>query len=309
MSVTLSPPRCGKNSASGSARARWLAQLDRAFFVGCRDAPDPKWWGMAGKTTRDVNQLVQHYAPMVKRMAMQLAARLPANIMLDDLIQYGMMGLLEAIERYEVQDDAQFETYAVARVRGAMLDALRTIDWVPRSVRQAMREVEAAIERLTHQLGRQPSDAEVADAIGWSLEDYFATLSAAQGHAVLYYDDLIDEDQGRSGAAHFLERHLGDDSANPEALAERRELQSRIAHAITQLPEREQTVLALYYEHELNLKEIGAVLEVSESRVSQILSSAIARIRAQLLGQSAAAGKRRGRPRKQAAKDDPGASG
>ena len=124
-----------------------------------------------------------------------------------------------------------------------------------------------------------------------------------------YYDDLIDEDQGRSGAAHFLERHLGDDSANPEALAERRELQSRIAHAITQLPEREQTVLALYYEHELNLKEIGAVLEVSESRVSQILSSAIARIRAQLLGQSAAAGKRRGRPRKQAAKDDPGASG
>ena len=222
---------------------------------------------------------------------------------------YGIFGVTDV--RFVRAEGLGMGPDAVAAVQIAddLLDALRGNDWVPRSVRQAMREVEAAIERLTHQLGRQPSDAEVADAIGWSLEDYFATLSAAQGHAVLYYDDLIDEDQGRSGAAHFLERHLGDDSANPEALAERRELQSRIAHAITQLPEREQTVLALYYEHELNLKEIGAVLEVSESRVSQILSSAIARIRAQLLGQSAAAGKRRGRPRKQAAKDDPGASG
>ncbi|GAB6050161.1 RNA polymerase sigma factor FliA [Hydrogenophilus islandicus] len=296
MTVAVSPPPCGKKAKSARRGLSNLSGGGRALFGGRYGPPNPGWWGMEGNETRDVARLVEHYAPMVKRLALQMAARLPANIMLDDLIQCGMMGLIEAIERYEVHEEAQFETYAVARVRGAMLDALRSNDWLPRSVRQAMREIEEAIEKLSHQLGRPPHDNEVAEALGWSLDAYFATLSAAQGHAVLYFDDLVDDEGPQSGAGSFLERHLGDESANPEQLTERHELQQRISAAITRLPEREQTVLALYYEHDLNLKEIGAVLGVSESRASQLLSSAIARIRAELLG-TLRQKQPRGRPR------------
>ncbi|MCX7945578.1 MAG: RNA polymerase sigma factor FliA [Hydrogenophilus sp.] len=249
------------------------------------------------RSDRNVEALIHHYAPMVKRMAMHLASRIPMSVPLEDLVQCGLIGLLEAIDRYEVQDDAQFETYAVARIRGAMLDLLRDHDWVPRSVRQAMREVEEMIDRLSHHLGRPPTDREVAEALGWPVEEYYRVLDSAQGHAILYYEDLTVEDEGER--ADFLERFVGDTQNDPETLTERQELKKRVAEAISRLPEREQQVLALYYEHELNLKEIGAVLDLSESRVSQILTSAIARIRAQLLGEEGKPStRRRGRPRK-----------
>lgn len=292
MTLALSALPYGKKRVV--AETPWLAALRRTFFQS-RQKPDPEWWGMDGAQARDTAKLVEHYAPLVKRMALQFAARLPANVALEDLVQCGMMGLFEAVERYEVQDEAQFETYAVARVRGAMLDFLRANDWVPRSVRQSMREIEEAIERLSHQLGRSPSDQEIAEALGWSLEAYHDLLSAAQGHAVLYFEDL-GRDESEEESADFLERHLGDERWEPAALVEVAELKAKVAEAITRLPEREQTVLALYYEHDLNLKEIGAVLGVTESRVSQILASAIAHLRARLLnGAPLPVTKRRGR--------------
>jgi|YNPBryulayer2012_1023412.scaffolds.fasta_scaffold01526_10 RNA polymerase sigma factor for flagellar operon FliA len=292
MSVALSAPSYGKKTAAAK-EPPWLAAVRRLFFTQGNRSPDPGWWGMEAAQPRNVAKLVEHYAPLVKRMAVQFAARVPASIPLEDLVQCGMMGLIEAIQRYEIQDEAQFETYAVARVRGAMLDLLRANDWVPRSVRQAMRDVESAIERLSHELGRPPTDQEIADALNWPLARYHEVLSAAQGHAMLYLDDLIRGDIGELPADDYLERHLGDERWEPAALAEAAELKAKVAQAITQLPEREQLVLSLYYEHELNLKEIGAVLEVSESRASQLLSSAIAHLRASLLGRGDIASKRR----------------
>ncbi len=276
------------------AESPWLASLRRAFFCRGSRVPLPREaWEMDQTGQRDLAAIVAHYAPMVKRVAMQLATRVPANVTLDDLIQSGMMGLIEAAQRYEVQDDAQFETYAAARVRGAMLDALRDDDWVPRSVRQELRQIEQAVAELQHRLGRHPTDSEVAATLGWSLERYFEVLSAGCGQRIVSYEDLISEDGGSEG---FLERHLGDEEGDPAHCLEHRELQRQLADGIAQLPEKEQLVMALYYEHDLNYKEIAAVLEVSESRVAQLHASAITRLRAALSLQPMP--RRRGRPRK-----------
>jgi len=252
-----------------SAKVR--SSLSSVLLKRSYDKPSkPEWFCL-----RDTDRLVEHYAPMVKRMALQMAVRLPANIMLDDLIQYGMMGLIEALERYEVQEGASFETYAVARVRGAILDALRRTDYLSRTDRQAMREIEEAIGKLSHELGRPPRDSEVARALGWTVEKYQEVLSSAQGHTVLLFDDL---DDGESG---FLEHHFAD-TESPEEIASRRELKEKIVAAIEKLPRREQFALALHFEHDLNLKEIGAALGISESGASRLISVAIARIRASL---------------------------
>ncbi len=286
------------------AESPWLARLRRAFFCrGCRPPLPREVWEMDETGQRDLAKIVAHYAPMVKRVAVQLATRLPANVTLDDLIQSGMMGLIEAAQRYEVQDDAQFETYAAARVRGAMLDALRDDDWVPRSVRQELRQIEQTVAELQHRLGRQPQDSEIVAALGWTLERYFEVLSAGSGQRIVSYEDLLSEAPERQ---EFLERHAGDEDSDPARQVERAELKQLLVQLIQQLPPREQLVLSLYYEHELNYKEIAAVLEVSESRVAQLHAAAIARMRAAL--SASPKKKRRGRPRQsgnEAAADKP----
>jgi len=219
-------------------------------------------------------QQVAQYAPLVKRTAFFLLAKLPANVEVDDLIQNGMMGLLDAIDRYEEVPGAQFKTYATQRIRGAMLDGLRENDWLPRSVRREMREVEAAIRQLEHTNGRPPSETELAATLGISLADYQKILLEARGHQLLYIEDLA-EDNGDS----YLERHVDTTNLDPLALLEASGMRTAIAAALEALPEREKLMMALYYEQELNLREIGEVMGVTESRVCQLHSQAVARLR------------------------------
>jgi RNA polymerase sigma factor for flagellar operon FliA len=223
--------------------------------------------------------LVQRYVPLVKRIAYHLMARLPANVLFDDLVQNGMLGLLDALDRFEEGFGAQFETYATQRVRGAMLDGLRESDWLPRNLRRELRRIESAINELEHANGRVPSEAELADALGMSLADYQKTLLEARGHQIVYFDDFTGE-----GDEDFLERHFTDNDADPLNILEDRNFKKLMVQAIEKLPEREKMMMALYYEQDLNLREIGEVMGVTESRVCQLHTQAVSRLRGQLVG-------------------------
>lgn len=227
------------------------------------------------------SDLLRQYTPLVRRLALQMIAKLPASVELDDLIQVGMMGLLEAADRYQDDQSAKFETYASQRIRGAMLDELRANDWVSRGLRQSARSVSAAIHSQEQKLGRPPTEGEIAAALKMSLTSYQNLLQEIQGCQLVYYDDFEREDQENS----FLDRqaessqNLADD---PLAGLLKGSLRRQLIDAIDHLPERERLLLSLYYEEELNLREIGAVLEVNQSRVCQLHSQAISRLRATL---------------------------
>lgn len=225
-------------------------------------------------------QLVQRFLPLVKRIAYHLMARLPPSVQFDDLVQNGMLGLLDAINRYQESFGAQFETYATQRVRGAMLDGLRENDWLPRQLRRELRRIEAVVNQLEHSYGRAPSEQELADALGMPLNEYQKVLQEARGHQIVYFEDFAAEE-----GDDFLERHFTDDDADPARLFEDQDLRSRLVAALDSLPEREKMVMALYYEQDLNLREIGAVLGVTESRVCQLHSQAVIRLRAQVTGE------------------------
>lgn len=222
---------------------------------------------------------IENYLPLVRRAAHRMIGRLPANVEIDDLIQAGVLGLMDAMQRYEQGHGAQFETFAMQRVRGAMLDELRGTDWVPRSVRKNQRDIAAAVQLLEHRLHRAPSDAEIAAHMGIPLPDYHEMLVDVHGAQLVYADDY----EAADGEPHFLDRHAGvDEQADPAArLADRRFREALVA-AIEDLPEREQYVMSMYYEHDMNLKEIAAVLGVTESRVCQLHSQAVARLRSRL---------------------------
>jgi len=228
----------------------------------------------------DKEQLVQRFVPLVKRIAYHLMARLPPSVQFDDLVQNGMLGLLDAMGRFQEGFGAQFETYATQRIRGAMLDGLRENDWLPRQLRRELRRIEAALTQLEHAYGRIPSEKELADSLGMSLAEYQKTLQEARGHQLLYFEDFVE-----AGDEDFLERHFTDSDADPARLLEDQNLRECLMAAIEQLPEREKMVMALYYDQELNLREIGEVMEVTESRVCQLHSQAILRLRAQVLGE------------------------
>ena len=201
----------------------------------------------------DKDQLIMQYAPLVKRIAYHLMAKLPASVQADDIIQNGMLGLIDAVGRFEEGLGAQFETYAVQRIRGAMLDGLRENDWLPRSLRRDMRRIEGAVSQLEQRYGRQPTEL-------IHLEDFGG-------------DD--DDD--------YLDRHLPSSEADPLTALLDKNMRDVLIRAIQDLPEREKTVMGLYYEEELNLREIGEILGVSESRICQLHSQAIARLRARIL--------------------------
>ncbi len=232
----------------------------------------------ANGTKDQKDQLLNQHAVLVKKLAYQLKAKLPPSVELDDLIQAGMMGLLDAVNRYEDTHGAQFETYAAQRIRGAMLDELRSSDWLPRSVRKNMRDVENAISQLEQQLGQPPTEGEVAKKLNLTLSDYHEMLGECGGHQLVYYEDFHDADSGE----HFLDRFQTDNSNDPIKGLLLSDFRDALIAAINALPEREKILLSLYYEQELNLKEIGAVMNVSESRVCQLHSQAVARLRAHL---------------------------
>jgi RNA polymerase sigma factor for flagellar operon FliA len=233
-----------------------------------------------GKTDRD--HLLLAHAPLVKKLAFHMKAKLPPSVEVDDLVQAGMIGLLDAISRYEETHGAQFETYAVLRIRGAMLDELRHSDWLPRSMRQNMRKIESAMSTLQQRLGQPPTESEVAKLLKVSLTEYQNMLSDGGGHQLLYYEDFHDSEDSDS----FLERHFVDESSDPLHALLEGDFRQSVITAIEALPEREKLLMGLYYEQELNLKEIGAVLGVSESRVSQLHTQAVTRLRAALKEQS-----------------------
>jgi len=247
--------------------------------------------------TLEKERLVTQYAPLVKRIAYHLMAKLPASVQVDDLVQNGMIGLLDALGRFEEGMGAQFETYAVQRIRGSMLDGLRENDWLPRGLRKEMRRVETAILKLEHENGRQPSEGELASALDMTLSDYQRLLLDARGHQLVYLEDLSGEDDD------YLDHHASGVSLDPLAILEESNMRAALIGAIANLPEREKMMMALYYEQDLNLREIGAVMGVTESRVCQLHSQAVARLRAEVLGEPGkvpAVAKRRGRKPKSA---------
>ena len=219
--------------------------------------------------------LINTHGLMVKRIAHHLLGRLPHSIQLDDLIQAGMEGLLEAARHYDDSKGASFETYAGIRIRGYMLDEVRRNDWVPRSVYRNARTISAAVKLVENRLGRDAKDHEVAEELGISLDEYHAMLNDSNGAHLYGFDDLgVTEDV-------LKDETLGL-STEPHVNVMRADMKTHLAQLINHLPKNERLVLSLYYEQDLNLKEIGDVLDVSESRVSQILSQATHRIKARL---------------------------
>lgn len=218
---------------------------------------------------------IEKHAPLVKRIAYHLKSRLPANIQLDDLIQAGMIGLLEAAKNYDVTQGASFETYAGIRVRGAMLDDVRKNDWAPRSVHRNTRRVAAVVQKIENEKGRDARDSEIAEALDIDIKEYNRMLQDTSGHKILSFEEVSCADES------LLDNYPNPQSALLDDL-QKDDLKSLVANAISSLPERERLVMALYYDEELNLREIGAVIGITESRVSQIHSQAIIRLQARL---------------------------
>lgn len=234
--------------------------------------------GMYDKTQQLANQIcVEDYAPLVKRIAYHMMVRMPACVQVDDLIQAGMIGLLEAVQKYDASRGASFETYAGIRIRGAIVDEMRRGDWAPRSVHRNARAISRAIHAVEARVGRDAQDSEIAEELDVSLTDYHAMLQDANSSRLFSYEETFGEEDSNIDASESSSAF-----ASPLEGLQRDALKKSLAQAIMQLPERERLVLALYYDEELNLKEIGQVLGVSESRVSQIHSQAAMRLRTRL---------------------------
>lgn len=230
------------------------------------------------KATLSVDAIVDQYGYLVKKIAYHLLARLPNSVDVNDLTQAGMMGLIEAYKRFETSKGASFETYAGIRIRGSIMDEIRKTDWAPRSVRRNGRAVTAAIQELEAKAGRDVTDMEVAAHMGIGIDEYHEILHSSMTTQLFSYEEILENDSS------VVDREPGDSESTPYSMAEETGFQGQLAKEIDALPEREKLVLSLYYNDELNLKEIGAVLGVSESRVSQIHSQAAMRLRARLSG-------------------------
>ena len=222
--------------------------------------------------------MLKQYSPLVRRLAHQMIAKLPANVELDDLIQVGMIGLSDALSRFDSAQGVQFETFATQRIRGAMLDELRGTDWMSRGDRRHQRSIETAVHKLEQRLGRAPHESEIAAEMGLALPEYQELLGKVRGTQLVYLEDMAGDD----GDDDYLDRHVIDNEANPLAMLQDLQMREALVEAIKHLPEREQYVMSMYYEHDMNLKEIAAVLGVTESRVCQLHSQSIARLRSKL---------------------------
>ena len=237
---------------------------------------EPSTYSAKGRL--DVNAMLRQYSPLVRRLAHQMMAKLPANVEVDDLIQMGMIGLADALSRFDPAQGVQIETFATQRIRGAMLDELRGADWLSRGTRKQQRDIEKAVHRLEQRLGRAPHESEIAVEMGLSLDDYQEMLGKVRGTQLIYLEDM----SGDEGDQDFLDRHVADRGSDPQHLLQDDRMRHALVEAIKKLPEREQLVMSLYYEEDMNLKEIAAVLGVTESRVCQLHSQSIARLRVKL---------------------------
>lgn len=226
--------------------------------------------------------LILSYIPLVKFVASRVSVGLPSNVDFDDLTSFGVFGLLDALEKFDPERGVKFETYAVARIRGAIIDGLRSIDWVPRSLRQKAKELEKVVSRLESENGGPATDAEISKALSISLDEYHKLLMEISGLSLASLDEVWAGDSDEEKTLRFGQMIENESSENPTHAVEDAEVKRILAEAIDVLPERERLVIALYYYEELTLKEIGHVLEVSESRVSQIHTQALLRLRGKL---------------------------
>ena len=232
-------------------------------------------------TTENREEVIKRYSPMIKYVANRIAMRLPPHIEVDDLISVGVLGLMDAISKYDSSRGAKFKTYAEFRVRGAILDELRAMDWVPRSIRQKASNVDKVVQTLQAKLSRSPEDEEVAEEMGISLNQFHDTLNETKSIPIFSLEDLgIAKESGEQQS--LLDCLAGKADADPQTQIRLIELKEIIAKAIDALPEKERLMVSLYYYEELTMKEIGAVLEITESRVSQIHSKAVYRLRTKL---------------------------
>jgi RNA polymerase sigma factor for flagellar operon FliA len=225
----------------------------------------------------DKEQCLKEFAPLVKRIAHFMMLKLPNSVQVDDLIQAGMIGLLDAAGRYDELRGAQFETYASQRIRGAMLDELRSADWLPRSMRSDMRRIESAINRVQQRLGKAPAESDIAKELGITLPDYQQMLQESRGAQLMYYEDFHNSDE-----EDFFDRFESDGKSNPLEVLKDERFRGALINAIANLPERERLLMGMHYEQDMNLREIGEVLGVGESRVCQLHSQAVARLRSML---------------------------
>lgn len=227
------------------------------------------------------DRFIRQYMPLVKYVAGKLAVGMPGSVEFDDLVGFGQFGLLDAIEKFDPGKNVKFKTYAVTRIRGAIFDELRQLDWVPRSVRQKSREIEDTIVELESKLGRTATDAEIAEKLGVSESEYQQTVMKVSGTSVLSLNDVwySGNDNDHMSIGDSIE---SPSSLNPDVIVEREEIRKVIIEAINELPEKEKMVIVLYYHEDLTFKEIGQVLEVSESRISQLHTKANLRLRAKL---------------------------
>jgi RNA polymerase sigma factor for flagellar operon FliA len=266
-------PRKGKTEAPAATRNKAGKQKQTAKTA----------YADAAKTTLEKrNEMILEYLPLVKFIAGRIASRLPNHIETCDLVNAGIIGLIDAIEKFDASRKIKFKTYAEFRVKGAILDELRSLDWVPRSTRQKASRLEKAYAELEQRLGRAASDAEMIEHMGITVEEFDVLLRDAKGVALISLEDL----QGRDHDDHF-ERNLLEYLADPEALSPSQlinldQIYRIVAETIDQIPEKERLVISLYYYEELTMKEIGEILSITESRVSQIHTKAILRLRGRL---------------------------
>jgi RNA polymerase sigma factor for flagellar operon FliA len=236
------------------------------------------------------DRLILTYAPLVKYVAGRLGSGLPAHVDEGDLVSYGLLGLIGAIERFDPTRDIKFETYAISRIKGAIIDELRALDWVPRSVRARAREIERAIAELESKAGRAPTDEEIAGKIGITVEELEDSLTEISRSSIAALDELWTVSGEGGDQVSLLDTIEDTEGPNPQEALAQTELREALGEAISRLPEREKLVVTLYYYEELTLREIGEVLGVTESRVSQLHTKAILRLKARLLGAQARAG-------------------
>ncbi len=234
------------------------------------------------KALRD--RLILNYAPLVKYVAGRISTSLPAHVDEGDLVSYGLLGLIGAIERYDPGREIKFETYAISRIKGSIIDELRSLDWVPRSVRSRAREIERAMLDLENRFKRPPSDEEVANEIGITVDEFQDSLTAISRSSVAALDELWQISTGGGDTVSLIDTIEDPHADDPSKAMSQTEVREALADAISRLPEREKLVITLYYYEELTLREIGEVLSVTESRVSQLHTKAILRLKVRLQG-------------------------
>jgi RNA polymerase sigma factor for flagellar operon FliA len=257
--------------------------MDNKKFIEFDAIGEDKLWE---KYIKNKDQMIRDYfvikyAPLVKYVAGKISMGMPASIEFDDLVSYGVFGLIDAISKFDPARGIKFKTYAMTRIRGAIFDELRSIDWIPRSIRQKAKQIEQVIAELENKLGRTVEDDEIAKELGVSNDEFQTLLNKLSGTSMLSLNDIwyLGDD---SDELSILETLEAPESMNPDVLIEKQEIRDYIIDAIKKLPDKEKKVIVLYYYEDLTLKEIGEVLEVTESRVSQLHTKAIMRLRGRL---------------------------